>query len=420
MITPSGTLETLFHEEWVWIDAYGRWDLYLDYEFREIGGYVVVFAVIDAAGNEWVTDCHWNIEEDFFGLRIEQENYAGITDIRWMDFYAKNYFNDNIPVILDIDIETPSGTVLDILYEEWIVINAYETWRFSYEYEFREAGEYYVYFKLTNPAGEVWDTYCWWYIEKDFFGLQIEQDTVAYVNERRWMYFDIKNYFDYTRDIDILISIDTPTGTDVVYDELDEIIDAYGTWHLDLEYYFGDLGHYKVIFIVVDDLGTEWYADCEWKVKEIEDFTLRIVQDTTAEVGDRRIINFYAESNFGHPTNVNISIYMETPSGDMELLFSEDFIYIVEYGTWDHSVTYEFTEAGEYNVYFILIDGIGVKWSEECPWQVVDSSFETTTTGEQIETTGEQESETPSITPGFEALIIILSIVVVVSISKKR
>ena len=129
--------------------------------------------------------------------------------------------------------------------------------------------------------------------------------------------------------VNISIEIETPSGYETLHDEDFVYIDSYSSWDISIEYEFNEVGDYNVIFILKDQTGTEWYADCWWKIEK-DFFDLWIEQEPVAYIGEIRPIDFYAKSYFDYSTYVNISIGIETPSG-YETLYDKDFVDIVAY-----------------------------------------------------------------------------------------
>lgn len=411
IITPSSVYETLFIEEMVQIEANGYWENWLDYTFTQTGEYLVIFTLIDNLGNEWVVDCWWVVEANFFDLWIEQEYYAGVTDWRNMSFHMKSYYNYGMYVNISIDILTPSG-IENIVSFESVWTEAFTSWDYSLEYQFTEVGEYSVLFSVVDETGAGWARECPWSVESDFFGTRIEQDYQAFVGETRTMKFITKSYFNYSKYVDIFIEIYTPYGVEILYQEEAVWFDAFTSWDYSIDYTFTGIGDYKVLFSVIDEYGSEWGIDCLWKIVEKGYFNLKIDQDQSAEVGDLGKMTFLIQSHFNYNMEVNLNVTIKTPSGIIEPLYNE-IVWIEEGGTWSHTLGYEFKEIGKYQVLFVLIDDIGVKWTTDCIWDIVSPGTEET------ESTG--NTEIPSVnTPGFETLIIIVAIAAIATHYRRR
>ena len=112
--------------------------------------------------------------------------------------------------------------------------------------------------------------------------------------------------------------------------------------------------------------------------------------------------------------DVKLNATIETPNGDVELLFNE-IVWIDSFDYWQESIDYEFKEVGEYKLIFILIDDIGTEWVEDGS---IDSEAETTET----EATSSEETSPPTIgiSPGFESYLILGVIAAVAIYYRKR
>ena len=242
MENPIGVNETLFEESDIWIDAYSHWEEWLDYTFTMTGGYWVYFIVEDEFGVEWVYICWWEIEADFFDLWIDQEMYAGVTEWGWMEFHAKSYFDHGTLINISIDIMTPSGSIENLYSADWVAIGGFGFWDYGLDYQFTEAGDYTVIFSIVDEFGMGWARECTWYVEEDFFDMWIEQDMEALVGDTRSIGIHVKNYFDHGMWIDVVVNIDTPWGTENIFEDnlwidgLDNY--PYCTWDFSFEYTF--------------------------------------------------------------------------------------------------------------------------------------------------------------------------------------
>lgn len=408
---PNGTVETLYEKDNILIEA--SWEEWLDYKFTQVGDYVVIFTLIDDTGKDWVVDCWWKVEADYYELRIYQENEAGVTDIRKIEFEAKSYFNYQMETNISIHIMTPNGSIEVLYYEESATIKDYGYWNYALEYEFTEAGGYLVIFIVEDDTGTEWVENCWWWVKEDFFGVWIDQENYAQVNDIRKMNFHTKSYYNSSMYVDVIIEIETPYSNETLYKNSVEI-DAYESWNISLEYEFTQEGAYIVYFTVIDKFERNWSTDCWWKVeaKEKEYFYLDIDQYYRAEIGDEEKIEFYAKSYFTHDMAVNISITIETPDGTIETLYEKNSVGIEAGGSWSHSLEYKFTEEGEYKVLFTLIDDIGAKWFEDCNWKITEPNTETEDTKDTEPSIG--------VTSGFESLFIIVAVAAMAIFYKKR
>ncbi|MHA2244174.1 MAG: hypothetical protein ACXADY_04340 [Candidatus Hodarchaeales archaeon] len=122
----------------------------------------------------------------------------------------------------------------------------------------------------------------------------------------------------------------------------------------------------------VSNDGTGWMIDDIYlgKMKN-ERFELEIYQDNNAMIYDKEFMGFNATSYFSHNMNVSINITIIGPSGSENLYFN-DTVLMKANSSWYFTVEYNFTEAGDYDVYFVLIDDILAKWEASCWWDIDD------------------------------------------------
>ncbi|MHA2051995.1 MAG: hypothetical protein ACXAB2_00405 [Candidatus Hodarchaeales archaeon] len=105
-----------------------------------------------------------------------------------------------------------------------------------------------------------------------------------------------------------------------------------------------------------------------------EYFNLFIYQENYARVNEIRMMDFFAYSYFYHDMNVSIDISIVGPSGE-EILFQNDSVFIAAHDMWNTYFEYNFSEAGDYEVYFTLIDDELVAWKTTCWWKVADGDL---------------------------------------------
>ncbi|UCG03427.1 MAG: hypothetical protein JSW11_05425 [Candidatus Heimdallarchaeota archaeon] len=372
METPSGT-EILYKEYDYPIDEYGTWNYNIPYGFMESGSYTVIFILTDFdTGTEWIVDCLWEI--GYFELSIEQDSTAFVDQEKWMDFYLDSYFGSWQYVDIRIVITPPMG-YNETLFEEFsIYIGAYDTWHISLPYKFHMSGTHYVNFMVFDEYGVKWDIYCPWYVENEGIDIWIDQEYQAGITENRKMGFFICSYYDISMDVNISIIMETPIGENItLFSEPFIWMTADGYWEEWFDYTFTQTGVYVVYFIVIDEFGVEWAVTCPWEIKT-DFFDLWIEQENSAGVTDWQKMAFHSKSYFNHGMEVNISIDIMFPSGPIENLYSEDFVYVGAFGFWDYALEFQFTEPGSYTVIFSIVDEYGIGWSRECPWYI-ESDF---------------------------------------------
>lgn len=374
METPSGYTETLHEEKFSTVEAYGKWDHNIQYEFKEVGTYFVHFKLTDFdTKTEWFVDCWWDISEkpqNEFLLRIEQDYYAGITDNRKMGFFIDSFFDISVQVNVTIKMENPNKVNETLFYEPFVSIDSYSLWEFWLDYTFTQIGEYWVYFIVEDESGVKWAVSCPWEIETNFFDLWIDQDMEAGVTEVRNMHFYVKSYFDYTSTINISIDIQTPGDLiENLYTEYFVDIGAFGFWDYGLEYEFLEAGEYMILFSIVNETGHGWARECPWCIEK--DFIgVWIDQDTHAFVGETHDIGFRIKNYYNLGMDIDYIAEMTTPGGSTDALYQETGIWINAYEEIGIKLSYEFKESGEYKVLFRVTDTYGMDWIIDCLWKV--------------------------------------------------
>ncbi len=264
ILTPSGPIINQYSEDLVHVNAFGYWDYALEYQFTEPGSYTIIFSIVDEYGMGWARECSWYIESDFFGTWIEQDMDAIVGDTRSMRFHTKNYFDHGMSVDIIAEIYTPWDTT-ELLIEDSVWIDAYKSWNDSVEYTFTETGEYGVFFRVIDENDDEWAVDCYWKVhepgEKERFELKIDCDRSVNVGDDETMKFMVASYFNHGMDVKINATIKTPDGVvETLFTEM-VWIDAYGTWAESIDYEFKEVGEYKVIMVLVDDIGAEWVED---------------------------------------------------------------------------------------------------------------------------------------------------------------
>jgi len=231
-----------------------------------------------------------------------------------------------------------------------------------------------------------------------YFELFIYQENYALLGETRLMNFSIYSYFNYGMGVNISIILTSPSGYNETLKECYfEYILSHGSWNHSLNYTFQEVGYYDVHLILTDDLSLEWKEYSWWDIGPVLD--LWIEQDHYTYIDSKEWMDFKIESHSAHGTDVNISIIIHTPNGDEKILHKET-TYIAEFGYWEKSLSYIFTEEGYYEVFLILVDDIGNEWNADCWWKVekVDDS---------MPSDEKDADQTDMISPGFEGIFIL-------------
>ncbi len=359
-----------------------------------------------------------------------------------MDFYIDSHFYRDMYISINVTMAGPSGNQT-LYYIETVFIPTFGQWQFNINHTFTEAGHYDVNFTLIDDTEKVWWTSCWWDIAEPpgtGFYFWIYQDNYAFVGEERWMNFSIYSNFSHSMYVSINVTLDYPSGTDFILYSNDAVfIPSYTFWNISLSYTFQQSGYYYVDLILIDDVHMEWYTSCWWQISEKmpEYFDLWIYQDNYASIGEQRWMNFYIDSEFSHDMNISIEIILAGPIGN-ETLYYNTSVFMPPYGHWSLYIDYNFTNVGYYKVYFIILDDILAKWVAECFWEISDVSTTTSappyisnTTPSTIPSnytsipenssalSTESTAPTLAVTPSFEAILTVFTIILVL-IKRKR
>ncbi|MHA1977595.1 MAG: PGF-CTERM sorting domain-containing protein [Candidatus Hodarchaeales archaeon] len=98
------------------------------------------------------------------------------------------------------------------------------------------------------------------------------------------------------------------------------------------------------------------------------EFDLNIYQDNHAAIGETGYMSIDVYSNFNVSMDINITLILATPSGDITLYHQA--ATLPEWGFWYDDVYYTFTEMGYYEVHLYVIDGFGREWKNDNWWEV--------------------------------------------------
>ncbi|PWI48094.1 hypothetical protein CEE45_08700 [Candidatus Heimdallarchaeota archaeon B3_Heim] len=97
-------------------------------------------------------------------------------------------------------------------------------------------------------------------------------------------------------------------------------------------------------------------------------FDLYLYQDHYLAIGETGLMGFDIYSNFDVSLDVNISLILFTPSGEVTLYSIQNNFSAGGY-LYDE-VYYTFSEQGYYDVLLYVIDGYGRDWKADCWWEV--------------------------------------------------
>ncbi|MFX0051962.1 MAG: hypothetical protein ACFE8U_11795, partial [Candidatus Hermodarchaeota archaeon] len=266
---PDGFNDTIFNNYIAYIPANDHYEDWFDYNFTQKGSYQVHMLLISDDGKRWWTGCWWEIGP-YFDIQIFQENDAMIGETKSMTFQVESlhYSQDvNIRILMELQ----SGKNKE-LHNEDLFFTSGDIWDITYSFQFNELGHHHARVIVTNTTDSIWDRWCCWNVfestQEKKFELSINQDYYIGLDEEGFMDFSIDSFFDHGMNIDIKITITTPSGTEELFHEETTYIEAFGYWEYSDSYIFQEEGEYKVLFVVVDDIGEEWKADCWWKVGE--------------------------------------------------------------------------------------------------------------------------------------------------------
>ncbi|MHA2226246.1 MAG: hypothetical protein ACXAC8_13640 [Candidatus Hodarchaeales archaeon] len=153
-------------------------------------------------------------------------------------------------------------------------------------------------------------------------------------------------------------------------------------WYaLDLTPYIGGSLRIRFHFETGDEVTNDirgWLID-DIKIEQglphyPEFFNLFIHQENYAQVNETWMMDFSAYSYFYHGMNVSIVISIVGPSGE-DILYQNDSVFIAAHEVWNTYIEYNFSEPGNYDVYFSLKDDESVVWETTCWWKVADGDL---------------------------------------------
>ncbi len=240
--------------------------------FLEKGSHRVFMNAVDPMGKNYTRfEGYWEVGPYYFSW------------VENIEPYEERYVGESIPLNVFVEARTATSGEIDIQVEiidpDYFVERVYEEsalafppeeiWNQTVSYTCTKAGLYQLDVLMVNSSdpSEFWwsDRVSWFTIEE--LSLTITQEGhYATLNEEETMEFILENHYGYEKEVDILISVETPSNNEVVLHEETVTLQTGEMWSLTLEYTFEETGRYVVEFQVVDDTGKEWLEDSWWSI----------------------------------------------------------------------------------------------------------------------------------------------------------
>ncbi|MHA1977754.1 MAG: COG1470 family protein [Candidatus Hodarchaeales archaeon] len=284
--TPSGVNITIYDEQ-TEIFAYEEYQFSTTFSFLENGYHRVFIVVMDSRGKiQEVYDSSWDIGPYFatWVENIEPYEVEFVGDIIPFSIFVEAKTNKSSEIDVFVKIIDPNF-VLEALYEEKnILLNPSDIWNINLPYTCRIAGQYQMDIEITNSSNtaEIWwgDRVHWSAIEE----LTLWIDQAAYsipLGDEGTTSFNLVNHYGYAREVDIHISIESPSNSESILHEESITLQTGESWTKLINYTFDELGRYDIEFQVIDDSGKEWLADSWWR-SQGEDSTTETTPSLTS------------------------------------------------------------------------------------------------------------------------------------------
>jgi hypothetical protein len=295
--TPTGTNFTIYEEDTL-IPAFDEYHFSAPYTFLENGYHRVFISAIDEGGTKFdVYDSSWKIGP-YFAAWIEN-----------IERYEERYVGEAIPFNAVIDARTFRNVAIDIiieiidpdynverLYEESNVnFTPSEIWNKSFTYTSTKAGTYQIDILMVNSSNpsEFWwaDRWEWFAVEELTLSIdQINNQTELDTEES--MTFKLVNHFGQVKEIDIRITIETPSDVETLLHDETITLQPGESWSKTISYTFQERGKYDVKFSVVDVKGKEWVEESWWRVPN-DDGSIDTTHTLTSP-GNELLVGFIA------------------------------------------------------------------------------------------------------------------------------
>ncbi len=265
----DGTDTILVNTDVVIIPANGIYTIIIPYTFLYAGWFTITLIVIDnTTGFHWYEYCRWYIYDGFIDVWIIQDYEAIVGQEVWMEFYAQSYYGYDVPIFVEVRIDTGYGVV--ILYSNSLVLLSYQLLLWNLSYIFMNPGIFHIYFVVVElQTGNVWTTECRWYIHDDgWLDIWIEQGYYGEVGVNYTMQFGVGNLYSIDKNLNLVVKIVQGSDSWIAYDET-KLVLAMTTYDFYVYWVFANEGWYDVYFIVTDLVtGIVETVDCWWKIEE--------------------------------------------------------------------------------------------------------------------------------------------------------
>jgi hypothetical protein len=111
---------------------------------------------------------------------------------------------------------------------------------------------------------------CYWIISDELtsggFYIDIYQNYDVEIFKEAYMQVHIQSNFSHGMYIDGYLDIKDPYGNQYNIWYSTDYIDAFSELYFNVYHIFTSVGHYEVMFELVDDIGASWFAYCSWEV----------------------------------------------------------------------------------------------------------------------------------------------------------
>ncbi|MFQ5978333.1 MAG: hypothetical protein ACE5OZ_09415 [Candidatus Heimdallarchaeota archaeon] len=400
------------------------WYIPTQYSFTQAGYYDIWLRVYNNTGFLWYEVwCYIWVAELEIDLWIEQDYYFGENDLAWVNLYVEMPYNDFFYDDLNVTLLADGSKIFNGLYPFDGASNTFLIGAISESYIFVDriflAPGYHDIELLVEYQGQFWSAWCYiWkegYIEGEGgFELWIDQETTSTVGEEQWMTFNIRSNFTHDMPaVTVKISIDGPPGTTILYNNPSVSIDAGSWWKHSLSYVFSESGAWAVNLLLIDDIGVEWHAYCDWQVYE--------EGETDAFVG----INAPDFVKVDEPFEVDAKIFAGA-FGDL-FVYNATLAYVdgkqIAFESIDDTIPAGTSRQYSFTVTISDLGGYVFQITVETNKGLLEEHFDIEVVEELPESSGSKDSESDvptTTTPGFEILILVLAGGVLLGLRRRR